>query len=69
MKATGPSFTFYWPRVPMEQRRLFGGDSRVYWRGGDARLEGCRACHATGMANPAQRSRWRAKRLVPEAAD
>jgi hypothetical protein len=68
MKATGPSFTFYWPRVPMEQRRPFGGDSRVYWRGSDAHLEGCRACHATGIANPAQRSRWRAKR-VAEPAD
>ncbi len=66
MKATGPALTFYWPRVPMEQRRHYGGDSRVYWRGSDAHLESCRTCHATGMANSAQRSRWRAKRVTAE---
>jgi hypothetical protein len=69
MKPAGPAFTFYWPRVPLELRRHYGGDSRVYWRGGDAHLDTCRTCHAAGMANPAQRSRWRAKRIGPEAAD
>jgi uncharacterized membrane protein len=65
MKPAGPSLTFYWARIPMEHRREFGGDSRVYWRGGDVHLDTCRACHATGMADPAKRSRWRAKRFVP----
>jgi len=66
LKASGPALTFYWPRVPMNNRREFGGDSRVYWRGSDAHLEACRACHASGMADPAKRSRWRPKRVVPE---
>ena len=65
MKEAGPSFTFYWPRVPMENRRTFGGDSRIYWRGNDPQLDACRTCHAGGMASPAQRSRWRVKRVVP----
>ncbi len=65
MKATGPSFTFYWPRVPMARRSEFGGESRAYWRDGDTHLEACRACHANGMADPTQRSRWRAKKVVP----
>jgi hypothetical protein len=69
MKAAVPSLTFYWPRVPMEQSRHYGGESRVYWRGGDAHLDACRTCHATGMANPAQRSRWRAKRIVEDKAE
>lgn len=62
MQGSGPSLTFYWARVPMERRAEFGGESRVYWRGRDAHLESCRACHADGMADPTQRSRWRAKR-------
>jgi hypothetical protein len=66
MKASGPSLTFYWPRLPMERRQEFGGDSRAYWRGNDPHLNGCRACHAGGMADPAQRSRWRAKKAVPD---
>jgi hypothetical protein len=65
MKAAGPSLTFYWPRVPMERRREFGGDSRAYWRGNDVHLNACRTCHATGMADPAQRSRWRVKKALP----
>ena len=65
LKAKGPSLTFYWGRIPMDQRPAFGGDSRAYWRGDDAHLEACRTCHAEGMADPAQRSRWRAKRVVP----
>ncbi|MBK7292340.1 MAG: hypothetical protein IPI84_00705 [Holophagaceae bacterium] len=69
MKASGPTLTFYWARVPMDRRPEFGGESRVYWRGQDPHLEACRTCHAEGMADPAQRSRWRAKRVVPDAAD
>ena len=64
MKDSGPSLTFYWARVPAEQRRAYGGDTRAYWRGDDAHLGGCRACHAAGMADPALRSHWRAKRFV-----
>lgn len=66
MKASGPSLTFYWPRIPMARRREFGGDSRVYWRGNDAHLETCRTCHAAGMADPSKRSRWRALRVIPD---
>jgi len=69
MKATGPSLTFYWARVPMARRPDFGGESRIYWRGQDFHLEACRTCHSGGMADPAQRSRWRAKRVSPDAAD
>ena len=65
MKAAGPALTFYWPRIPVERRPEFGGDARAYWRGDDARLEACRACHAEGLADAAKRSRWRAKRFVP----
>lgn len=65
MKAAGPSLTFYWPRIPMERRQAFGGDSRAYWRGNDPHLNACRTCHAAGMADPAQRSRWRAKKALP----
>jgi hypothetical protein len=64
MKSSGPVLTFYWARVPMERRPEFGGESRVYWRGQDAHLEACRTCHAAGMADPAQRSRWRPKRVI-----
>ena len=66
MKASGPVFTFYWPRIPMNYRREFGGDSRVYWRGNDAHLEACRTCHAAGMADPSKRSRMRPKKIVPD---
>ncbi|MBI1753838.1 MAG: hypothetical protein HY014_15715 [Acidobacteria bacterium] len=65
MKSGGPSLTFYWARVPMEQRGAFGGEARAYWRGKDAHLDSCRSCHATGMADPAARSRWRLKRIIP----
>lgn len=64
-KASGPALTFYWPRVPRDRRREVGGEARVYWREGDPRLEACRTCHPAGMADPARRSRWRAKRIVP----
>lgn len=64
MKPSGPSLTFYWARIPMEQRRAFGGEAKAYWRGTDAHLEACRSCHAGGMADPAARSRWRLKRIT-----
>jgi hypothetical protein len=64
MKASGPSLSFYWPRIPKAFQREFGGDSRVYWRRQDAHLEACRTCHAAGMAAFSQRSRWRAKRAL-----
>ncbi len=64
MKASGPALTFYWARIPMERRRDFGGESRVYWRDQDSHLESCRACHAEGMADPQKRSHWRPKRVV-----
>jgi hypothetical protein len=64
MKAAGSELAFYWPRVPMARRREFGGDSKAYWRGRDAHLEACRTCHKAGMADPAQRSHWRAKRFT-----
>jgi hypothetical protein len=64
MKPSGPSLTFYWARIPMERRREFGGESKVYWRGADPHLEACLSCHAKGMADLASRSRWKAKRLV-----
>ncbi|GLH73572.1 hypothetical protein GETHLI_20740 [Geothrix limicola] len=65
IKPSGPALSFYWARIPMERRREFGGESRAYWRGDDIHLVSCRSCHATGMADPAQRSRWRAKKVVP----
>ena len=66
MNASGPSLTFYWPRVPVNRLRETGGQTRAYWRGQDTHLESCRACHATGMADPAKRSRWRVpKKVVP----
>ena len=61
-KASGPELSFYWPRIPMDQRRQFGGDSRVYWHGNDSHLSACRTCHAQGMADSTGRSRWRASR-------
>ena len=64
MKASGPAFTFYWPRIPMNDRREFGGDSRVYWRGSDVHLDACRTCHTAGMADPSKRSRLRPKKIV-----
>lgn len=63
MKASGPALTFYWPRIPVDRRREFGGDSRAYWRGNDTHLDACRACHAAGMADPSKRSRWRPLRV------
>jgi len=62
MKPGGPSLTLYWARVPQERQGEFGGEVRVYWRGADPRLEACRSCHAGGMADPSDRSRWRARR-------
>jgi hypothetical protein len=65
MKTAGPAFTLYWPRIPMEHRPEFGGEPRVYWRGGEARLETCHTCHAAGLADPSKRSHWRPKRIEP----
>lgn len=65
VKAGGPSLTFYWPRVPMERRPEFGGESRVYWRGEDVHLKACLACHADGMADATKRSHWRPRRVAP----
>jgi hypothetical protein len=65
MKASGPSFTLYWPRIPEEHRREFGGESGAYWRGSDAHLDACRTCHAAGLADASKRSRWRPKRIAP----
>lgn len=62
VKAEGPSLTFYWPRVPVERRAETDGEARAYWRRQNTHLESCRACHAGGMADPAQRSRWRVPR-------
>lgn len=69
MMPSGPAFTFYWARVPMDERPAFGGDSRVYWRPGDAHLETCQACHAEGLADPTKRSRWRASRLPAKVVE
>ncbi|WP_306590545.1 hypothetical protein [Geothrix sp. 21YS21S-4] len=69
MKESGPSLTFYWPRVPAERQSETGGQARVYWRGQDAGLDACRTCHAAGMADPAQRSRWRVPKLKIEATE
>ena len=63
MKGETPSLTFYWPQVPVDRRRETGGEARAYWRGDDTHLQACRACHASGMADPAQRSRWRVPRV------
>ncbi|WP_257306936.1 hypothetical protein [Geothrix campi] len=63
MKGEAPSLTFYWPQVPVDRRRETGGETRAYWRGQDPHLDACRACHAGGMADPAQRSRWRVPRV------
>lgn len=59
MTPTGPSLSFYWSRIPEERRGDFGGESRVYWRGREGRLDSCLTCHAAGMADPATRSRFR----------
>jgi hypothetical protein len=64
MQAAGPSLMLYWPRIPADQRKAFGGETSVYWRGKDARLESCQRCHAAGMADLTQRSRWRAKKIL-----
>lgn len=62
-KADGAALSFYWPRVPVDQRKGFEGAARVYWQGADAHLDACRSCHAQGMAAASQRSRWRAARI------
>lgn len=56
------ALTFYWPQVPFGRRGETAGEVRAYWRGRDPQLEACRVCHGGGMADPAQRSRWRVPR-------
>lgn len=59
VKADGkPNLTFYWPRVPEARRAEVGGEARVYWRHMDnPNLQSCLACHASGAAPAASRSR------------
>jgi hypothetical protein len=64
MKEGGSALTFYWPQVPDARREETDGEARAYWRGQNTHLEACRRCHATGMADPAQRSRWRIPKRV-----
>ena len=66
--AKGPELSFYWSRVPTEQRQAVGGVPRAYWHDEDPKLEACRTCHAHGLADPARRSRWRAPRLTAPKA-
>jgi hypothetical protein len=67
-KAGGPVFSFYWSRIPAEERKEFEGAPRAYWHDGDVHLDACRVCHAQGMADLSQRSRWRPARIVPPQA-
>jgi len=53
-----PWFTFYWPQVPAGKRGEVGGATRVYWRGTDANLASCMACHSQGLALRRDRSSW-----------
>lgn len=62
MKGETPALTFYWPQVPIDRRQETGGEARAYWRNQNTHLEACKACHAGGMADPAQRSRLRVPR-------
>ena len=62
LKDGRPRLTFYWPRVPADRQRETGGEARAYWRSPDPRLAACQACHANGLADPGQRSRWKALR-------
>lgn len=60
------SLTLYWPRIPEARRGETGGEGRAYWRGEDAHLKACLACHAQGPSDPGQRSAWVApRRVVP----
>jgi hypothetical protein len=65
----GPKLTFYWPQVPEARRAEVNGESTAYWRGGDARLRACMACHAAGAAPVKDRSKWVVqKKPKPDAA-
>lgn len=60
------SLTLYWPRVPQARRGETGGEARAYFRGADAHLKACLACHRQGPSDPGQRSAWVApRRVVP----
>ncbi|WP_243383881.1 hypothetical protein [Geothrix alkalitolerans] len=65
MRGEMPALTFYWPQVPIDRRQETGGEARAYWRNQNTHLEACKACHTGGMADPAQRSRWRVPRARP----
>lgn len=69
MKGDTPALTFYWPQVPIDRRQETGGEARAYWRNQNTHLEACKACHAGGMADPAQRSHWRVPRVKATPAD
>lgn len=60
------SLTYYWPRVPEAKRSETGGEARAYWRGNDAHLQGCSACHGQGPSDPGQRSAWVTPRRAPQ---
>lgn len=48
-KADGTTaFAFYWPRVPENLRKDFGGEDFVYWRSPDPHLAVCLGCHEKG---------------------
>jgi hypothetical protein len=52
-----PSLTFYWAQVPEARRTETAGAARAYWRGDDAGLKACSACHGHGTAPLKDRSR------------
>lgn len=64
----GPRLTFYWPQVPEARRADVQGEASAYWRGSDARLQTCMACHAQGTAPLKDRSKWLVPRKPKPAA-
>ena len=60
-----PSLSFYWARVPEARRNETQGAARVYWRGDNANLKSCLACHTAGAAPIGERSRWAIPRPKP----
>ena len=68
MKSGGKSsLTFYWARVPEARRNESRGADRVYWRGDDENLKDCLACHASGIAQSKDRSKWASPKAKPKA--
>ena len=48
-KADGTTaFAFYWPRIPEDLRKDFGGEDSAYWRSPDPKLATCLGCHEKG---------------------